>query len=111
MGRAIDHGPHAMVQAWLLGSWLANALGWWWFLRGRLACGRRRRWPGRFGTRRRRRDARLFGRRLRVSPSAYRSRFAAAGRSTRPAGPNRHDDNANVIPITTVRMPVQNRLA
>ena len=24
----LDHGPHGMGQAWLLGSWLANGLGW-----------------------------------------------------------------------------------
>ncbi len=24
----VEHGPHGMVQAWLLASWLANALGW-----------------------------------------------------------------------------------
>jgi glucose-6-phosphate dehydrogenase assembly protein OpcA len=24
----VEHGPHGMVQAWLLASWLANGLGW-----------------------------------------------------------------------------------
>jgi glucose-6-phosphate dehydrogenase assembly protein OpcA len=24
----LEHGPHAMVQAWMLGSWLAGRLGW-----------------------------------------------------------------------------------
>jgi glucose-6-phosphate dehydrogenase assembly protein OpcA len=24
----LEHGPHGMVQAWLLASWLANGLGW-----------------------------------------------------------------------------------
>jgi glucose-6-phosphate dehydrogenase assembly protein OpcA len=24
----IEHGPHAVVQAWLLGSWLASCMGW-----------------------------------------------------------------------------------
>jgi glucose-6-phosphate dehydrogenase assembly protein OpcA len=39
----LEHGPHAMVQAWLLASWLATRLGWK-VQMGRVSSGRETAW-------------------------------------------------------------------
>src|SRR5262249_19700870 len=59
----LEHGPHAMVKAWMLGAWLAGQLGWRVQV-GRSSAGKETAW--RFGTRSG--EGSLFVRRLDDGP-------------------------------------------